>query len=142
MTDEMRSGTVLIKDATRLPPRLQLETQSLPNGWELVQRLDGNELSHRLHEIGWDFVPVSGEIRATALGVNQLRTMLRAVRRVIARSQLSSFSCLEITDVALHRILGLYSVMVSARPRLIQQHVAMLPSQDIGEWRRGKLAGA
>jgi hypothetical protein len=142
MIDEMRSGSVLIKDGSRLPRRLQLETQSLPNGWEMIQRLDGNELSHRLGQIGWDFVPVAGGIRATALGFNQNRAMLRAISRVIARGQLSFFSCLEITDVALHRILGLHSVMVSARPRLIQQGVSMLPSQNIGEWRRGQLARA
>lgn len=142
MTEEIKAGTILIKDNTRLPRRLQLETEVLARGWELIPRLDSNELGHRLRDVGWDLVHVAGEIRATAMGFNEQRTILRAARRLITGKQLSSFSCLEITGIALHRILGLSSVMVSARPRLIQQDVAQLPSQDVGDWRRGKLAGA
>jgi hypothetical protein len=34
MTDEIEVGTVLIKEGTRLPGRLRLESMPLSNGWK------------------------------------------------------------------------------------------------------------
>ncbi len=142
MTDEIKVGTVLIKEGTRLPGRLRFESELLSNAWKLVRNLDGHALSRRIREAGWAFVHMTGEIRATALGFDQKGTVCRAVRRGLAKRNLARFSCLEITQVTIERIFGLLYVMVAARPRLIQEEVAQLPSRNISEWRRARLVDA
>jgi hypothetical protein len=142
MTSDIEVGTVLFKEGTRLPGWLRLESEPLSNGWKVVKNLDGHGLSRRIREAGWAFVHMAGEIRATALGVSKKGTVRRAVRQGFARRESSRFGCLEITQVSVQRILGLLYVMVSARPRLIQEEVAEPPSRNIAEWHRAKLAGA
>jgi len=142
MTEEIKVGTVLIKDGTRLPGRLRLESEPLSNGWRVVKQLDGHGLSRKIRELGWGFVNLAGEIRATALGFDKRGTVRRAANRSFAKRDSARFSCLEITQVTLERIFGLVYVMVAARPRSIQEEVAQLPSRNIAEWQRTKLAGA
>ena len=142
MTDEIKVGTVLIKEGTRLPGRLRLESEPLSNGWRIIQELDGHELSQKIRELGWAFVNLAGEIRATALGFDIRATVRRAAKRGFAKRQSARFSCLEITQVTRKRIFGLLYVMVAARPRSIQEEVAQLPSRNLSEWHRTKLARA
>jgi hypothetical protein len=142
MTDEIKVGTVLIKEGTRLPRRLQLESESFSNGWRLIQKLDGHGLSRRIRELGWVFVNMAGEIRATALGFDRRGAVRRAANRGFTKRSSSGFSCLEITQVTVERIFGLLYVTVAARPRSIQEEMEQLPSRNIGEWHRAKLAGA
>jgi hypothetical protein len=142
MGNEIKVGTVLIKEGTRLPGRLRLESEPLLNGWKLVQHLDGHGLSRRIREAGWAFVHMAGEIKAAALGFDEQRTVYRAVRRGFAQRESSRFGCLEITQVTVVRIFGLLYVVVAARPRIIQEEVVRPPSRDIAEWHRAKLVGA
>jgi len=142
MGNEIKVGTILIKEGTRLPRRLQLESEPLSNGWKLIKNLDGHALSRKISDLGWAFVNLAGEIRATALGFGKRGTVRRAANRGFAKRDSGRFSCLEITQVTLERIFGLVYVMVAARPRSIQEEVAQLPSRDIGEWHRAKLVGA
>ena len=142
MTDEIQVGTVLIKEGARLPRHLRFESEALSNDWRVIKKLDGYGISRKIRELGWVFVNVAGEIRATALGIDRGGTVLRATRRGFAKRSLARFSCLEITQVTIKCIFGLVYVMVAARPRSIQEEVPQLPSGNIGEWHRAKLAGA
>jgi len=142
MTDEIKVGTVLIKDGTRLPGRLRLESDPLSNGWRVIRKLDGHELSRKIRELGWTFVHLAGEIRATALGFKTQGTVQRAANRGFAKRGSLRSGCLEITQVTLQRFLGLVYVTVAARPRSIQEEVAELPSRNLSEWQRARLEGA
>lgn len=142
MTDDIQVGTVLIKDGTRLPRQLRLESETLSNGWRVVKKLDGYGISRKIRELGWAFVPLAGEIRTTALGFDRGGTVRRATYGSFSKRSSARFGCLEITQVTIKRIFGLVYVMVAARPRSIQEEVAQLSSRDIGEWHRARLAGA
>ena len=140
MTDEIKVGSILIKEGTRLPGRMRLESEPLSKVWKLIQGLDGHALGRRIRELGWAFVHIEGEIRATALGFDKRGATRRATNRAFAKCGSASFSCLEITRVSLERIFGLAYVTVAARPRSIQEEVAQLASRTMPEWHRARLA--
>lgn len=142
MIDEIKVGAVLIKEGTRLPGRLRLECETLSKGWKLIKNFDGYELGRKISDLDWVFVNLVGEITATALGFDKRGSVRRAAGGVFAKRQSANFSCLEVTQVTVERIFGLHHVMVAVRPRSIQEEVAQLPSRNIGEWQRAKLAGA
>jgi len=141
MTDEIKVGTVLIKEGTRLPARLRLESDTFSNGWRVIKKLDGRGFSRKISEQGWACVHVAEEIRTTALGFDTRRTVRRATHRSFAKRKSARFSCLEITQVTIERIFGLVYVMVAARPRLILEELGQLPSGNLTDWHQAKLAG-
>jgi len=140
MTDEIKVGAILIKEGTRLPGRMRLESEPLSNGWKLIRGLDSHALSRRIRELGWAFVHIEGEISGTALGFDKRGAVRRATHRAFAKRGSASCSCLEITRVSLERIFGLAYVTVAARPRSIQEEVAQLPSRTMPDWHRARLA--
>ena len=142
MTDEIAVGTILIKEGTRLPGALRLETDRLSNGWRVIKNLDGRGISRKISELGWAYVHVAEEIRTMALGFDTQRTIRRATHRGFAKRNSARFNCLEITHVTIERILGLVYVMVAARPRLILEEVAQLPSRNLSGGDLAGLAGA
>jgi len=142
LTREIDVGTVLIKDGTRLPGHMRLEGESLSNGWRLVEKFDGYALSRKIREAGWAFVHMPGEVKATALSFGIARAVRQATCRGLVRSASAGITCLEITQVMLQRFFGLAYVTVMARPRSILEEVAQLPSRNLSEWHRAKLAGA
>jgi hypothetical protein len=142
MTEDIKVGAVLVREGTRLPRRLQIESEPLANGWEVIKGLDGHGLSRKIRELGWVFVKMAGEIRATALGFDRRGAVRRATNRGFTKRSTSSLNCLEITQVTVERIFGLHYVTVAAQPRSIQEEVAQLPSRTISEWQRARLAGA
>ena len=70
MAETIKTGTILIKDATFLPDALQFESEPCATGWRLVKNLDGYGLGRKVHEAGWTFFCLAGEIKATIFGLD------------------------------------------------------------------------
>jgi hypothetical protein len=140
MADTIKTGSILIKDGTSLPDALRFETEPCATGWRLVKNLDGYGLGRKVHEAGWTFFYLAGEIKATIFGFHRQRIVRRAVRRILANLKSEKFNGLEITQVAAKRFMGLPYATVHAHSRHIQESAFLLPVKDVWEQDRAKLA--
>ncbi len=124
MPDTIKTGTILIKESTLLPAVLQFESEPFASGWRLVKNPDGYGLGRIIHEAGWTFSWQPGEIGATVFGLDEQKTLRRAVDQILANLESAEFNSLEIMRVASEaskRFLGVRYVTVSARSRHIQE---------------------
>ncbi len=140
MAETIKTGTILIKDGTLLPDALHFESEPCATGWRLVKNLDGYGLGRKMHEAGWTFFCVAGEIKATIFGFDGQKTVRRAAKRILTNLKSGKFNGLEITQVEAKRFLGLPYASVSARSRHIQENAFLLQAKDHKEWDRAKLA--
>jgi hypothetical protein len=134
MPDTIKTGTILIKEGTLLPGSLRFESESCAPGWRLVQNLDGYELRRKIHEAGWTFFCLAGEIGATVFGFNEQNTLRRAVEQILANLESAEFNSLEIMRLASEaskRFLGVRYVTVSAQSRHIQESAPLFRAKDL-----------
>lgn len=130
MAGMIKPGSILIKDGTFLPDALQFETEPCARGWRLVKNLDANGLSREIHEAGWTFFGVAGEIKGSIIGFDGQNTVRRAVKRILTNMELEKFNGLEITQVKVKRFLGLLYATVCAHSRQIQEKAFHLRRKD------------
>ena len=130
MAETINTGTILIKDGAFLPDALRFESEPRATGWRLVKNLDGYELGRKIHEAGWTFFWLAGELGATVFGFDGQRTARRAVKRILANLKLGEFNSLEITRMVSKRFLGLSYVSISAHSRHIQENAFLLRAKD------------
>jgi hypothetical protein len=138
MGDQIQAGSILIEDGVRVPEFLRSESAPFSNGWRLVKRLDCQELRRRIRAAGWTFLPLPSEIVATAVGCGGHRTARRAVKQGFAKSGNRMYNCLEIARVTSERFLGLVRVMVTARPRYLQEGRGQSAARGLAEGRRSR----
>ncbi len=140
MPDTIKTGTILIKEGTLLPEALRFESEPYAPGWRLVKDIDGYGLDREIHEAGWTFFCLAGEIEATVFGLEGQETVRRGVKRILAKLKSEKFNSLEITRVASKRFLGVPYASVSARSRHIQESLVLFRAKDLQEWGRARLA--
>ena len=129
MTVEIKTGTVLIKEGALLPEALQIESEPCVPGWRLVKDLNGYALDRKVHEGGWTFFFLAGEIGTIAFGADEQWTLRRAIKRILADPRSKQFNSLEITRVASKRFLGLPCMSVGAHARHIQEGLVLLSAE-------------
>ena len=134
MPDTIKPGTILIKEGTLLPEVLRFESEPCAPGWRLVRNLDGYGLGRKIHEAGWTFSWRPGEIGATVCGLDEQKTLRRAVEQMLANLESAEFNSLEIMRVvseASKRFLGVCYVTVSAQSRDIQKSAPLFRAKDL-----------
>jgi hypothetical protein len=144
LPENIKTGTVLVKEGTLLPEGLRFESEPYAPGWRLVKNLDGNGLDRVMHEAGRTFF-CSCEIGATVFGLDEHKTVRRAVEQILANRELKEFNSLEIMRVALvasKRFLGVWDVTVSAHPRHIQESAPLFWAKDLLVTDRARSAAA
>jgi hypothetical protein len=145
MPDTIKTGTILIKEGTLLPESLRFESEPCARGWRLVQNLDGYGLGRKIHEAGWTFSWRAGEIGATVFGLDEQKTLSRAVEQILANLESAEFNSLEIMRVASEaskRFLGVRYVTVSAQSRDIQKSAPLFRAKDLPVRDRTRSAAA
>jgi hypothetical protein len=130
MPDTIKPGTILIKEGTLLPEVLRFESETFLPGWRVVKDLDGYGLGQKIEEVKWCFFYLAGEIRAITLGREELGTLRRAVKQILAKPERQKFNSMEITKVALKRFLGILFLSVTAHFRHIQQGICLVQAED------------
>ena len=129
MPATLKTGTVFIKEGTLFPDGLRFESEPCAPGWRLVKNLDGHGLDREIHEAGWTFSYMNGEINVTVFGFDEQKTLFRAVEQILANLRSETFNSLEITrvdSVASERFLGVTYLTVSARSRHIKESSILL----------------
>src|SRR5712692_3041875 len=142
MPDTIKTGTILIKEGTLLPESLRFESEPCAPGWRLVQNLDGYELGRKIHEAGWSFFWLAGEIGATVFGFDEQKMLRRAVEQILANLESAEFNSLEIMRLASKRFLGVRYVTVSAQSRHIQESAFLFGAKDPPVMDRARSAAA
>ena len=133
MADTIKTGTILIQEGTLLPEAVRLESESCVPGWRLVKDLDGYGLDRKIHEAGWTFLYLAGEIRATVFGIDEEKMVRRAIEEILVRlksEELNSLEIIRVASVASKRFLGVRHVTVSAQSRHLQQGICLVPAKD------------
>jgi hypothetical protein len=127
MLDTIKPGAILIKEGTLLPETLQFESEPCAPGWRFIKDLDGCGLDRKIREAGWSFLGRAGQLRATVFGMDEQKTLGRAVDQILANPKSAEFNSLEIMQVASEdskRFLGVRCITVAAQSRHIQESVA------------------
>jgi hypothetical protein len=121
MTEAIKTGTILIAEGLILPTSLQFESEPYTPGWRVVKNLDSYGANHRIGQAGWNFFYLAGLLQASVFGFDEEKATRKAIKQVIASRRSKYFNCLEITQVAGKRFLGLPYVSLSAHSRHIQK---------------------
>ena len=130
MSSMNQTRTVFIREDTRLPATLAIESEAFLPGWRVVKNLDRSTLARNIEGANWNFFYMAGEIRAAVLGRDRPGTMRRAVKCVLAKQEGQKFNSLEITKVVSKRFLGIPFMSVTAHSRHIQQGIGLVPAKD------------
>ena len=140
MADKIKMGSILIEEGTLLPESLRFESEPYSNGWRFVKNLDGYGLDRKIRDAGWNFFYMAGELKVSVFGHVGEGTGRRAIKEILGKLKLDKFNCLEITQVAGKRFLGLPYVNVSARWRHIQESLVLFHTKRFADWDRVILA--
>lgn len=130
MSANNTSRTILIRENTLLPAGLAVESEVFLPGWRVVKNLDGYGLGQKIEEAKWYFFYLAGEIRAIALGREELGTLRRAVRQILAKWEGQKFNSLEVAEIIPKRFLGIPFMSVTAHFRHIQQGICLVPAKN------------
>ena len=145
MPDTIKPGTILIKEGTLLPEAVRFESEPCVPGWRLVKDLDGCGLDRKIRDAGWTFFCLAGQLGATVFGIDEQKTLSRAVGQILANLESAEFNSLEImrvTSEASKRFLGVRYVTVSAQSRHIQAKAPLFRAKDLPVRNRVRSAAA
>ena len=140
MTDDKTTSTMLIKEGAFLPETVRFESEPYSKGWRLVKDLRGSEMEGQLLDAGWNLFCLAEELHASAVGSDLGKTTRRAIEKVLDTMKSDKLNCVEITQVAAKRFLGLPYVTISAHARPIQESKVLFHLNRVGERDRAKLA--
>ncbi len=145
MPDTIKPGTILIKEGTLLPEAVPFESEPCVPGWRLVKDLDGCGLDRKIRDAGWTFFCLAGQLGATVFGIDEQKTLSRAVGQILANLESAEFNSLEImrvTSEASKRFLGVRYVTVSAQSRHIQESAFLFGAKELPVRDRARSAAA
>ncbi len=117
-----------------MPESLRFESEPCVPGWRLVMDLDGCGLDRKIQEAGGTFFSLADEIGATVFGIDEQKTLSRAIEQILANLESAEFNCLEImrvTSEASKRFLGVHYMTVSAHSRHIQESAPQSRAKDL-----------
>ena len=126
LADTIKMGNVLIAEGALLPESSPFESEPYSQGWRLIKNLDSCALDQAIGKAGWNFFYIAGAIETSAFGSDGNKTTRKAIEHVIAKLKSKHFNCLEITQVAAKRFLGVPYVRVSAHSRHIQESQSLV----------------
>ena len=84
MAEEIRTGTILIKEGAIFPGSFRLKSKPYSNGWRLATDLDRRGLDLKIREAAWTFYYTRGEVKASVFGFDVGKATRRAIERVLA----------------------------------------------------------
>lgn len=117
------TGIILIRDGALLPPNFLVESEDFLPGWRMLKHADGYTFNRRIREANWNFVRLTGEYKAKAVGRAYPGILRKAVLRILAGLRGRKFNSLEVNVVVLKRFIGLAFLTISANRRHIQDRL-------------------
>jgi hypothetical protein len=132
MEDQIKIGTVLIKEGARFPEFVQIESEPCLPGWRLVKGLGEYVFGRSLHEAGWACFQ-TGETDATVFGIDAQQMVHRAVEAILSNPRAARFNCLEIarlTSVRSERFPGVRFLTLAVYRRYIEENLVLSSAES------------
>ncbi len=143
MPQNVKVGTILMKEWLGMALLPGLETEPCFGEWRVVKVADAFALDRKVHAAGWNFFFMATETNAMFLGFLAPEKIQSALKRILAKVKPQHFNGLEVTEIVARRFLGVPYVTVSAHSRHMQQSCnldspeARRTSQNNAAWARG-----
>jgi hypothetical protein len=132
MPETIAAGKILVREGTEFPRAVRPQSEPYAAGWRLVDNLDGYQLGRQIQDAGWTFFCQAGGLKAMAFGMDEQKTVRRAVERILAQVKSEEFNSLEITRIVHRRLLGVLPyASVSARSRHVQESVFLFQAVEL-----------
>jgi hypothetical protein len=114
------TGSILLASGSPMPPSLVLQADSFLNGWGVVEN-SGARVEQQMLDAGWTFFFMAGELRATAFGFDDTRTLSRALSRLAALVRTLGCNSFEVAQISQRSFFGGSQVSVSGHARHLQE---------------------
>lgn len=120
MLDELRSGSLVVRIGSELPPIVRLSKEVSGSGWRVLSGMDPSKVEYALKDIGWRlFYVVDPLSHATAFAFDRSRAIEKALRKMLRRAESQHLNAAEITNVRTRRVGPLYKATVEINFRHI-----------------------
>jgi hypothetical protein len=119
MPYQIQAGTMMVYQSANLES-LAVESDPYFRNWRSLGAAESSGLESRVRAIGWTLFFLAGEIRTVVPAWGGHNTLRRGVKRLLARTHLQHFNCLEVTEICRKYFLGIPYLSMSANPRHIQ----------------------
>ena len=113
-------GSILLAAGTVSPSALLLQPNSFLSGWGLVKNSRA-DVETDMTGAGWKLFFLAGEMKATAVGFGEEKTLPAALHRLGNMAQRLKCNGFEITRVTRSLFLGLTRVTVTGHARHLQK---------------------
>jgi endo-1,4-beta-D-glucanase Y len=125
MAPAIKVGTVMMKSGTNLPMTAQLHGENYSPGWKMIKNTDGHSVDRNVRKAGWSFFFLAPNIHASAWGAHDANTISKAMRKILAKVKSTKFNCLEVTEIAAKKFMGIPYVEISGHSRHIQNSLTL-----------------
>lgn len=142
MQQEIKAGTILVREGTLFPPALTFGSEAYSPGWRSVQGLDGYAMDRKTHDAGWTFFYLAGERRATAFGREGQETLRKVIKKILGGLKSEKSNSLEITHVEFKHFLGMPCATVCFHMRNMQEGMFLLGGDGAAPWKAAPLVAA
>jgi len=105
--DTVTRGAVLMRDCTPLPGCTPLRSERY-GSWHKLRELNAQDIEALALQAGWRFTFIAPPMQATALGLTRQAALYRAAVKAIDQVASSGFNALEVGDVDVRNLMGVY----------------------------------
>src|SRR5438477_530496 len=78
MSDTNSAGTILIREDTRLPANLSIESETFLPRWRVVKSLDRSTLARNIEGVNWNFF--TGQVEKIPIHALDVSSQRRAIK--------------------------------------------------------------
>jgi hypothetical protein len=128
MPQEIKVGSILVREGILFPPGVAVESEALFFGWKLIRNLDGYALGRIISKADWNFFYLAGEIRAIAFG-RKGSASRSALKQILAKREGQNYNSLEITKITTKWFFGIPFLSIAANSRHIQKGLGLIPAR-------------
>ena len=120
MPNHIQAGTIMVQPSETLRS-LGIVGEKYCEGWQSLGVSESSGLDRKIHDSGWKLFYMAEELKTGIPAWGGEKTLRRGVKRLLSRTRLQHFNCLELTYILKKRFLGIPYVSIAAHSRHIQQ---------------------
>jgi hypothetical protein len=130
MAQNVKVGTILMKEWPGMPQLIGFETEPCFEEWSAVKALEPFALDRKIHAAGWNLFFMAAEVKTMFFGSLKAAKVQSALQRILAKVKPEHFNGLEVTAIVARHFFGVPYVTVSAHSRHMQ-HSCNLDSSEV-----------
>lgn len=120
MSNLIQAGTIMVLPSESLRS-LGIESEPYYESWQSLGASASLALERHIRDSGWKLFYMAEELKTAVPAWGGQNTLRRGVKRLLAKTRMQHFNCLELTHIARKHFLGIPYVSIAAHSRHIQQ---------------------